>query len=891
MLESPLKGLYGVKVMTWGTEQNNTNGMIHQLKGLVSNQNPDHAALSLTIPATEESKKLIQKYCFDPNKPLGNEIPVEAQSIKVYKSGIDENGKPYQTNEVIAEEKVYTIYFSWFPSSGALFRLNKNLGIDEDDERLGLDKPIKEQWRVFLDLEERYTNSLLGRKKITMGASSVVHLRNLNNNEDADIIQLNNQLSLLSIRKDAVNVLLEKLKHKQQNKDDKPIKLSDTEELILKRLKLDKHNDLKNVNLNHLTTNDIFKITHLLKTEEYMIEEEFDKIFQEIEDLNTGSVKELMVAHLNKKEEYEQQKAELMAEKEYLEDLYKKVVLADVEMEPLDEQELKDKIIKLDEDLDTLDRQAIEWENAFKIEYDNIRMKTSPTVEIENLKNRLQDYDDEYQKVDSILQALKNNKNNFFEKLDFNNPDSTNLAAKGYLPFDAVMFLNHMDQVDPSLEWRNEKDRNVIIGMIENDLKLNVLDQAQELKEALIKARTEKFINFVDQSSYGNYITKGESPDNLITLPLNQALFEQGRLEGLDVENMLKEMRKIVDSRKSFNLNSYNCSNTVSEILAAGASKVKKDNIFKDRALFRYATPHQVKNNCFNYLRSLSTSKRSEKQVASESPEVTTKKITSEVIIHSKNFYNALNAFNKVLMDSDKEVPVFDESTMNMILKHFRRYEPDLTELIKTKSFNNQALYEKNAHEFIDKFKLNTTKMNSLISDKLLFENVSNKAIARVQQIHKPKGSDAQDHSQAVDEGQIFDHLDQAISNFQINLKSHLNDVQSKLEKQRKSRFITHGFKKSFNSSYAVKLEKALLVLSDANAALKDISTRFKHHEYTNEEALQLLKLVHNQIIEGTKTYHIHEKDIDANLNSILTPMRIAYSEIEKEIKRSPSSN
>ncbi|MGD9592106.1 MAG: hypothetical protein AB7V32_06265, partial [Candidatus Berkiella sp.] len=86
-----------VTLSTWGTNYHGGNGMAHFIDSSFFGANVGHAAISMTIPATEETQALIQKYCLQGNKKL---IPFERTTQNV----VDKDDK-------VIKKDVYKIYF------------------------------------------------------------------------------------------------------------------------------------------------------------------------------------------------------------------------------------------------------------------------------------------------------------------------------------------------------------------------------------------------------------------------------------------------------------------------------------------------------------------------------------------------------------------------------------------------------------------------------------------------------------------------------------------------------------------------------------------------------------------------------------------------------------
>ena len=102
------------------------------------------------------------------------------------------------------------------------------------------------------------------------------------------------------------------------------------------------------------------------------------------------------------------------------------------------------------------------------------------------------------------------------------------------------------------------------------------------------------------QGEYERNITKGSPPDNQLFLPVSGINSGQHTKPGLNVEDMLRKMKEIVESEKEFDLAINNCSVTTGGILAAGADPELK-SYFKRKAWGGFGTPQEVFNGAVQF--------------------------------------------------------------------------------------------------------------------------------------------------------------------------------------------------------------------------------------------------------------------------------------------------
>jgi serine/threonine protein kinase len=199
------KSVCDVTLATWSTHHGAGNGLGSYLDAKLFGGNVGHASLCVTFPANEQTKEWLRKYCLDPP------IPYELQKVVTHKATLDANGKPVKTNEILAEEEVYIVNFSWFPPHVAneKFSLSTSRNSDGMNERTG----VHVNWDPRFDFtpEQRVHQGRLGSRLMTYGARTVVHERNLDPNQKK-LIQLESEETLLFHTNNSLALHIDKLK-------------------------------------------------------------------------------------------------------------------------------------------------------------------------------------------------------------------------------------------------------------------------------------------------------------------------------------------------------------------------------------------------------------------------------------------------------------------------------------------------------------------------------------------------------------------------------------------------------------------------------------------------------------------------------------------------------
>jgi len=139
------------------------------------------------------------------------------------------------------------------------------------------------------------------------------------------------------------------------------------------------------------------------------------------------------------------------------------------------------------------------------------------------------------------------------------------------------------------------------------------LNEKIDEKQKLIEKLEENIIDLYNDKKHelllDKYIKIGQDPDSIVYLPITDK--ENTNLsilhEGLNLENMLKKMRDILEEATKFNLHKKNCSSTVLTILNSGINTEDQKTIGKNvpevkdyqdtsDPFFKMLTPQSVYN-------------------------------------------------------------------------------------------------------------------------------------------------------------------------------------------------------------------------------------------------------------------------------------------------------
>jgi len=137
----------GVQVITWGTNYQAGNGMLHFIDQIAFGGNSGHSALKITFPANSIGDAYINKINAHNHK--------SAIKIPYQKKTVQTKLKP---SEDAYQETVYEIYWSWWPpkeNGPDRFFLSENVNKDNTSERIGMHFEWNEEAKKKINTEIR----------------------------------------------------------------------------------------------------------------------------------------------------------------------------------------------------------------------------------------------------------------------------------------------------------------------------------------------------------------------------------------------------------------------------------------------------------------------------------------------------------------------------------------------------------------------------------------------------------------------------------------------------------------------------------------------------------------------------------------------------------------
>ncbi len=216
-----------VTLSTWGTHQGGGNGMMHYLDKKLFGGNVGHASLSVTFPVNAETTEWIRQYCIDPA------IPFEKQKIVTRKAALDTQGKYSQHQDIVHEEEVYTVNFSWFPGDIG-YTLSPSLNNDSINEREGVAAEMAPRFREYLGQEQRIHRGKLGEQTIHYGVKDIAHESSLNEDQKAmlHIRATQNRLMLSDASLHVISSKLDTISDKFKQLNERKTQLADKDNII-----------------------------------------------------------------------------------------------------------------------------------------------------------------------------------------------------------------------------------------------------------------------------------------------------------------------------------------------------------------------------------------------------------------------------------------------------------------------------------------------------------------------------------------------------------------------------------------------------------------------------------------------------------------------------------
>ena len=584
------KSTCGVKIFSWGTHSDSGNGMGHYLDAKFFGGNVGHVSMAVTFPANEQGKELLKKYCTNPP------IPYEKHKVTIAKQG---------SKEPSNEEEVYVVRFSWWPGfSGFGMALSESPHLDALQERAGVHMEYNPKWKEFLQPETRHHSGKLGSQTMVYAPTSITHPIGLSDAQ-LDILKQKHLVSAENQELDSINVLLTKF-------ESNVIKINGFDERTA-RVK----NKKAEVGLLHN------KITVLTKL---------------IGDLTRGYVDAPTYSNADKilldtilpnwkdKGSLAEAKALLKkTEKDHM-------ILSSDSMNKIEMD--RSKVTHLSKnDIILLNRFIPAWKENFNINETSVIPHEIFTEIVNQLTPRKEDLERTIDTLkDKLLQAKtapegeENASSIEYKRLEEEHvmweavyifaSEVADKRAKGYikenesgpLPEDLIGILDQVASVI-DFNWRQ-----LFIERSHENPIIATHDEAQRLMNFVLSKKVELAKQMIDiepalgnfkQSDYESFLTLGLPPDNTVQLPFDKnSNAPNGVANGLNLEAMLKAMQDIAKNKR-FDLNSVNCSQTVSKVLEAGARNNHLKSKFSNNALGTISNPQMVHRNALDFLQAL----------------------------------------------------------------------------------------------------------------------------------------------------------------------------------------------------------------------------------------------------------------------------------------------
>jgi hypothetical protein len=223
--------LHKVKVNTWGTKDKSSNGLDNFVDQELFGGSIGHASIEMTLPPTEETQKMIEKYCmvetfeqwkaknpearanetFDKYMQVAEQrIPVRLVELITPSFVLNADGELVKDENKASEISYYKIDFSFWPIESGSFYLSK---LEEDmvRERGGHHFNYSDTAKEYLQPEERIHRGALGARAMTYAPVAIAHQRDMSD-EAFQKVGVAIELQKLTDVLEAEDLVREKLK-------------------------------------------------------------------------------------------------------------------------------------------------------------------------------------------------------------------------------------------------------------------------------------------------------------------------------------------------------------------------------------------------------------------------------------------------------------------------------------------------------------------------------------------------------------------------------------------------------------------------------------------------------------------------------------------------------
>lgn len=361
-------------------------------------------------------------------------------------------------------------------------------------------------------------------------------------------------------------------------------------------------------------------------------------------------------------------------------------------------------------------------DNKIKYKKNQIFIKRQDNEILENIEMRAQQINiyndflkDKLVEIELLKEDLIDSNNILLNEIISNlKSDNFTKHAKKYFPdINLSKEILSFDDFKQSGQFSFENFKDLISDIInENHKDLHAI----ELDSKLIRRLLSEDIMY----------SGGSPPDHSVTLPVKK----KSSSIGLDPEQMLASMHSIATGTKFFDLNTFNCSNTVGQIVEAGIQDNKLKSKFNYKILGKFATPQMIIKKAmslqsgFYPTQSLKSQSNLLTRIINyfkqrKEPKLSPKKdILNEFgeyskIIQSTSVIEAIELAEQALNEDNKNIITFEENTQQMINKYFSKKNINLeNEDLCSRLESIQKTSLQRVNEFVENKNSNPSMVN-----------------------------------------------------------------------------------------------------------------------------------------------------------------------------------
>lgn len=573
-----------MQVHTWGTSYGADSSLWPYLKGSYTG----HAALTLTIPYNDTSKKLVSDYC-----TVDSRIPYVAKTIK-FANGIT--------------EKVFIIFFALLGD-----RLADNIAFDKMLLLRRFDFQWSDKFKKYFSIQQTPIRSLLWTQVRSMGPITIEHCDNSGpaTPEKIEEIQLVAKMCRLRDRLNSLNLLNGKIiAANVMNDSIKARKFLSDNKLLISNVFIEN---------SELPFNHIDIPEEQIKIISKMVKDKATSLNSDINDtVVLGSknflrnrtklyplrvLKEKLKFFILNRDINESQKFLASCKLRVSEYICKPTHLNhELIKDDVSEQIIIDLINAVDNALERM--QAIADNSADKSR-DIIQVMMEL---VNNANSKIQpiskDIDDLYERK-SHEQKLESSTSEWTKRMIFKLEDQRRALVFLKEQFNIIIISNDPQELSKFFLENKEIINSIIPDgcsyLIANKnsqesmefLLKNVKGYIKDLKECVENVKLD--LNPIVVKD--RFLTVGAMEGGLVSLPISNVIAaDVGQPNGLDVEAMLQQMHSLATNNIPYSLSIKNCCTSVAEILEAGVQQQSLKRIVAERTIIGTNTPQMVNN-------------------------------------------------------------------------------------------------------------------------------------------------------------------------------------------------------------------------------------------------------------------------------------------------------